>query len=93
MNRRLSFGKSQPWNSGWRGWSDQVDVFVDGKEIGKLDAHDCQQKRYLEYTFSSDEPWAAKYERVGIIGLRAAKEKVRELFTAAQTTPTAGGEA
>lgn len=42
-----------PFNQGWKGWSHYIDVLVDGVKIGELTAIDCQQKRYMEYTYKA----------------------------------------
>jgi hypothetical protein len=61
------------------GWSDCVDVLLDGSKVGELTAKDCRQKRHLSYSFVSTHPAApsngtTSYRR-GI-----AKKRVRDLF-------------
>jgi hypothetical protein len=82
--KKITYSKSEPFKSGWRGWSDYVDVHVDGEKIGQLVAFSCDHRKYLNYEFHSEHPAAALYPRIGMIGLRAAKEKVR---SALEQTP------
>jgi hypothetical protein len=87
ISMKITYSKSEPWKSGWRGWSDFVDVLVDGEKIGQLVAQGDDQKRYLNYNFQSEHPAAAKYPRIGVIGLRAAKQAVSKALAGLQLSP------
>lgn len=78
---RVTFGKSEPWHAGWRGWSDVVDVFFDGAKIGELHtSHETNRKR-MEYGFRGDIELAKHWPRFdGPVGLKAAKVTFRTLI-------------
>lgn len=75
---KLSFGPSEPWNNGWRGWSDSVEVFVDGRHVGDLKAAYGNRKE-LEYCFVPASPrfFDLDIGRPGF-GIRAAKTALRD---------------
>ena len=81
---KITFGPSEPYNSGWRGWSNSVDVFVDSAKIGELYAEHCDQKRYMDYTFRGDPKIEEAYGTISEIGLRAAKKALRAAIARAE---------
>ncbi len=66
---KITYSKSEPYKSGWKGWADWVDVFVDGKKIG------------MEYTFTDelkvDGDRSGYNIRINEFGLKAAKAKLQ----------------
>jgi len=86
---KITFGKSEPFNQGWKGWSDYLDVFVDGQKVGELRAKNRPQKRWMEYSFSVptcdlgrdiEKHYPYKID----FGLRAAKAAVRAAIAKAR---------
>lgn len=79
---KIIYSKSEPYKSGWKGWADFIDVFVDGKAIGQLVAEGCDHRRYMEYEFSDklgqmqNDPRSGIKVHVNELGLRAAKTKL-----------------
>ncbi len=78
---KLTYGKSEPWKSGWKGWADSVEVYLDGRHIGYLVAEDCQHKRYMAYDFTNKVGIEKPRSDISVnlhspYGLRAAKGKL-----------------
>lgn len=83
---RVTFGKSEPWSSGWKGWSNCVDIFLNGKKIGMLDADYVSNKRWLTYYVVSDHP-ALQFKSIGL-PMKEAKQMVRERIAQAEELST-----
>ena len=79
---KITYSKSEPYKSGWKGWADWIDVFVDGSKIGQLQAEGCDHRKYMNYSFYdaigpfADSPRSGVKVHVDEIGLRAAKTKL-----------------
>lgn len=78
---KITFSKSDPFHQGWRGWSDYVDIIVDGQKIGDLAAIDCNVRSDMEYGVRSDHPKLAKLRLPYGTKVREAKRLVREALT------------
>jgi hypothetical protein len=75
----IRFGKSSPWHSGWKGWTNSVDVFFGKKQMGRLVATGSRRD-LLDYHFVSNHPAEKNYPRIGVIGINSAKKAVRKAF-------------
>ena len=81
---KLTYSKSEPYKSGWKGWADWVDVFRDGKKIGQLQAEGCDHRKHMNYTFSDalgafqDSPRSGIKVHVDEFGLRTAKQRLQQ---------------
>jgi hypothetical protein len=78
---KITYGKSEPWNSGWRGWSDSIEVYVDSRQAGDLKASG-NQKKWLVYQFVPTEPALSDVKIYPGIGIREAKKALTEAIMA-----------
>ncbi len=85
MKIKLTYSQSEPYKSGWKGWADWIDVFLDGVQIGILYAEGQDHRRHMEYTFddrlssviSANIQHSGYKLNVAEYGLKAAKDKLR----------------
>ena len=82
---KITYSKSDPYKSGWKGWADWVDVFLDGKQIGMLASEGQDHRKFMEYEFTdrlgnlNDSPRSGYEFRVREYGLKNAKAKLQAL--------------
>ena len=89
---KLTYSKSEPYKSGWKGWADWIDVFLDGKQIGMLFTEGQDHRKFLEYEFTDRLSNRRESERSGYqlhvreYGLKVAKAKLQQELQAMVAT-------